>query len=254
MDKLFEQAAKIIEAAARSPLGILALMVLALSGSGVLLFRDASEGVRLTAFGLLFTGCIAFAAALATQRQGRGFSSDTEADVRPMRQVTLRRTAGRGPPESLTATLVRLGLYDSRRNPAGAGPRHEYRQHLMGNIVTVVDEATGLQWQTGALCRATRTAADALVADANAQRFAGYADWRLPTVEEAAGLLTPEASCGWHIDALFGRDDGHFIWCADTAEEGVGWVVYFADGIVARESAHFNAAVRLVRTAGGDSD
>ncbi len=60
MDKLFEQLPKIIRGAARSRYGILALVVVALSLVGVLLFRDTSEWVRLAMFVLMLGGFAGF--------------------------------------------------------------------------------------------------------------------------------------------------------------------------------------------------
>ena len=63
MEQLTQNAPSIIEQAARSPLGILALMILALSALGFFLFRSASERTRAIVFALMFVGVASFGAA-----------------------------------------------------------------------------------------------------------------------------------------------------------------------------------------------
>lgn len=53
----------IIEQAAKSPLGLFALMVIALSVLGFVFFRDASERTRIAMFVLLFVGVASFGVA-----------------------------------------------------------------------------------------------------------------------------------------------------------------------------------------------
>ncbi len=64
MDKFFDQAPKIIAAAAKSPLGIVALVILALSVLAFVFFADAPEWVRIGIFIVLVLdfGLFGFAA------------------------------------------------------------------------------------------------------------------------------------------------------------------------------------------------
>ena len=64
---------------------------------------------------------------------------------------------------------------------------------LEKNEETVVDQATGLAWQRhGSRYPLTFTAAHAHVEQLNALDFAGYSQWRLPTVNELLSLLPDE--------------------------------------------------------------
>jgi hypothetical protein len=56
MEAFFEHLPEIIAAASKSPLGIFALMISALSGIALVFFRHASEKIRLVVFALLFLG------------------------------------------------------------------------------------------------------------------------------------------------------------------------------------------------------
>ena len=70
MDQLTQSAPKIIEQAARSTLGILALMILALSALGFFFFRRSPEWIRAVIYVLLFVGVVSFS--VATIRSVKG--------------------------------------------------------------------------------------------------------------------------------------------------------------------------------------
>ncbi|UCG11615.1 MAG: DUF1566 domain-containing protein [Deltaproteobacteria bacterium] len=106
---------------------------------------------------------------------------------------------------------------------------------------TVTDKATGLMWQkSGSKRSRTRRGADYYIGGLNKDAFAGYSDWRLPTIEELASLLKKNKTNGLHIDGVF-DDKQERCWSADEALEGGsvisspedlsgGWVVSFSDG------------------------
>jgi hypothetical protein len=64
MDKFFDQVSKIIEEAAKSPLGLLALMIMALSILALLFFRDVSPRIRVGIFLVVFLGFLPLGAAI----------------------------------------------------------------------------------------------------------------------------------------------------------------------------------------------
>jgi len=64
VNKLVEQAPKIIEEAAKSPLGLLALMILALSVLAFFFFRKASPRIRVGIFVVVFLGFLLLSVAL----------------------------------------------------------------------------------------------------------------------------------------------------------------------------------------------
>lgn len=80
----------------------------------------------------------------------------------------------------------------------------------------------------------------------NTEKFAGFNDWRLPTVEEAMSLMEAQTYDRFYIDAEFERGKS-FIWTSDRATDGGIWMLYFYYGELGVESASFNAWVRLVR-------
>jgi hypothetical protein len=63
MNKIIEYTPNIIGEAAKSPLGLFALMIITLSIVGFFFFRDSSEGTRTGMFVLMFIGVVSFGAA-----------------------------------------------------------------------------------------------------------------------------------------------------------------------------------------------
>jgi hypothetical protein len=162
--------------------------------------------------------------------------------------LQLRATPGAPTRDDIAAALVKLDLYDARRNPAGKGVKHRYLPQVLGNAVVIGDRATALMWQKGGSDHEmTWAAATAYIIELNAAKYAGFDDWRLPTLEEAMSLMEPLPSDKCHIDLTFQRPP-FFIWTSDRAPGGKGGIViYFCNGALAGEAETFNASVRAVR-------
>jgi hypothetical protein len=112
----------------------------------------------------------------------------------------------------------------------------------------VTERTTGLMWQQRGSSTMTFDRTEEYIEELNRARFGGFDDWRLPTLEEAMSLLDPDASDGSHLSRLFTRGNVNFIWTADRARDGRGWVVYFSDGMLSPERLEFNAWARAVRS------
>src|SRR5262249_12345895 len=78
---------------------------------------------------------------------------------------------------------------------------------------------------------------------AQRQELWGFADWRLPTLEEAMSLMTtPDEGLSregrrddapkevYHLARVFERAGAYFMWTTDLLAPGRGWVVYFREG------------------------
>jgi len=114
---------------------------------------------------------------------------------------------------------------------------------------TITDHATGLMWQkSGSDKRLTYKKVKAYIQEINSRNFAGYSDWRLPTVDELKSLLTPEKqSNDMYIDPIFDEKQW-WCWTSDTCASGVAWLVYFVITYVVRGSPFINHYVRAVRS------
>lgn len=113
----------------------------------------------------------------------------------------------------------------------------------------VMDHATGLMWQkSGSDKSLTYDKAQVYVQELNRQKFAGYADWRLPTVPELLSLLEPQKqSNDLYIHPLF---DSRQRWCrsADKRSAESAWYVNFDDGFVSWHDMYNEGYVRAVRS------
>lgn len=92
-----------------------------------------------------------------------------------------------------------------------------------------------------------RAAAADAIAALNARNFAGYSDWRLPTLEEAMSLVRPDALDGLYMDPQFAPRSAPFVWTADLESEERGWLVNFFFGSCDTEKLGFHAYLRAVR-------
>ncbi len=114
----------------------------------------------------------------------------------------------------------------------------------------VTDSVTGLIWQkSGSDNNMTHYKTQAYIDDINCRKFAGYDDWRLPTLEELASLLENKKVDGLFTDPLFDRKQ-RWCWSADKrASRGRGvWHVCFYFGSVNWSSLKNYHYVRAVRS------
>lgn len=141
--------------------------------------------------------------------------------------------------------LSRKNFYDYQWNPNGKGIKNEYQPKTINDDVVVIDHTTGLMWQQlGSVMTMTYERAQAYILILNRDRFAGYGDWKLPTLEETMSLMEPEPATEGksHIYPVFRLDQTH-IWTIDKvsillADEVSGyekmtetaWVVNFYNG------------------------
>ena len=66
----------------------------------------------------------------------------------------------------------------------------------------------------------------------NRKGYAGYCDWRVPTVEVASSLLEDsEMNGNLYIDTVFDKKQ-RWIWTSDSCSSGGMWRIYFDDGYV----------------------
>jgi hypothetical protein len=114
---------------------------------------------------------------------------------------------------------------------------------------TITDRATGLMWQkSGSGNFMKYELAELYIAEINRIKFAGYDDWRLPTVDELASLLTPKKqSQGLYISPIF-ADTQSWCWTSDKRVSGGAWHIYFLFGSVDWYNLNVNYFVRAVRS------
>jgi hypothetical protein len=96
----------------------------------------------------------------------------------------------------------------------------------------VIDRETGLMWQQAASPEhMIYSLAMKWINNLNKRGFAGYNDWRLPTLEEAMTLMEHAPnSAGLYIDPIFNAKQRAWMWTADRGERDSAWYVNFNYG------------------------
>jgi hypothetical protein len=149
-------------------------------------------------------------------------------------RVSLRTESKKLLERDIRKMLARYGFYDDDLNWRGSFT-NDFVDNGNG---TITDNATGLMWQKSGSSRAkTLKRAKTYVKQLNMAQFAGYSDWRLPTIEEFVSLVDREKVNGVHIDPLFDNKQ-KICWSSDKADPFGGhtanppqiWIVNFAKG------------------------
>lgn len=114
----------------------------------------------------------------------------------------------------------------------------------------MLDATTSLMWlRSGSRIHVPYDRAAEFVNILNAKNFAGYNDWRLPTLEEAMSLLAAaKFDNDLFIDPLFDPKQV-WIWTSDVYPDGSAWRVFLNEGYCGYYDAKSRSYVRAVRTA-----
>jgi hypothetical protein len=125
--------------------------------------------------------------------------------------------------------LVQYNFFEISMNTHGS-----FANDLVdNNDETLTDNATGLMWQKGgSLELLDNRRAKEYIKQLNSQRFAGYSDWRMPTIEELMSLLNSHKNNGVYIAPAFANQQTT-CWSADQTEYRSGaWIISFSRGEV----------------------
>jgi len=131
--------------------------------------------------------------------------------------------------DEIIAIIKKNNFYDKYKNPSG-----NFENDFVDNgDGTVSDRNTGLMWQkSGSNNYMSFKDAKDYIKSLNQEKFAGYNDWRLPTIEELASLLeSSQLNKGLYIDPLFDSQQS-WCWSSTTRSSGSWWRVYFYNGDV----------------------
>lgn len=142
-------------------------------------------------------------------------------------RVTLPADSAEMSEEDVCALTRQYKLFDSERNPGG-----NFANTLVdnGDGLTVSDLATGLMWQRDGLDIMSNRMLRQEVERLNRERFAGFSDWRIPSVAEALSLMEPvQNRHGQHVHPCFSPRQP-FIFVAATRAPGGYWFVDYKQG------------------------
>lgn len=158
-----------------------------------------------------------------------------------------------GPGENLSEEMVKImiekrGFFDSVRNKAASGFANNFQ--LQNDGLAVLDRASGLLWQQSGSSEAMSLPnAMNYIAQLNEIGYAGYRDWRLPTVEETMSLVeaSRQQASALYLSPLFGQKQ-RWIWTADSYGPTDAWVVNFEGGDCLVSTINRKIYVRAVRS------
>lgn len=146
-------------------------------------------------------------------------------------------------------TMIRENdFYDLFINADGKGI--ENRFELQADDKIIYDAATGLQWQRGGSdYNMTYDETKKYIHELNKTGFAGFSNWRLPSLKEAMSLMEPEKMNGeLYIDPMFDQTQ-RWIWTTDQFPgQSWAWVVDFSHGECNGLYLYYNFYVRGVRS------
>jgi hypothetical protein len=164
------------------------------------------------------------------------------------KKLRLRSEKGTLSVDDVKVMLAVHGFFCRGWNEAGKGIRHEYKTMAPQGGLVVFDSVTNLMWQKGGSQQGmVFDKIDEYILALNSRPFAGFDDWRVPTLEEAMSLMNPAKDGEPHLDPEF--DGSVIMWTADRhAVDGYAWIVYFSDGLCSRESVNYFGYVRAVRS------
>lgn len=138
---------------------------------------------------------------------------------------------------NINKMLAKYGFFDSSRNADGSF----VNDFVDNNDSTVTDKATGLTWQRGGSSETLdNRGANSYIEQLNRQRFAGYSDWRMPTLEELASLLNKNSGGSVHTTSVF-ENKQSTCWTVDPCDGEYdyqlgAWIINFKQGQVQRAS------------------
>lgn len=150
--------------------------------------------------------------------------------------------------ENVKALLKKFGLFDKYYYKEG-----DFKNHFVTKTIgvhrVVLDYATGLMWhQSGSPSYMKKEKVNDYLAGLNANKHAGFSDWRLPTLAEAASLLEKtENMRNLYLDNRFDNLQ-QYIWTGDTFEQKNIWAVDFYSGDLNPVPPNTSVYVRPVRS------
>jgi len=121
--------------------------------------------------------------------------------------------------------------------------------HIISNKI-VLDERTNLQWTKDYATEKTWDQAHEYCNELNAQRYAGFDDWRLPIIEELRMLVDHSR---FNPASLFPDMPSKNFWSSSSYASitDLAWFVNFAYGYVLNDYKTYGLAARCAR--GGPS-
>jgi Tol biopolymer transport system component len=126
---------------------------------------------------------------------------------------------------------------------------NEFENRVINNESVVIDHATGLMWQqSGSMNKNLDYTLNSYVIQLNLENFAGFSDWRLPTIDELASLMTSEGkNKALYINPHFDSRQ-KFCGSSDVADEDIWFANYENGKLSVWGSQVYVRAVRTIKS------
>jgi len=151
--------------------------------------------------------------------------------------------------DGLKAMLKEHGFFDASLNKNSRGFDNQFKSQVISGDKVIMDQASGLMWQqAGSSNYMKYDQAKSWIKELNRKGYAGFHDWRLPTLEEVMTLIEPTKNeAGRYIDPIFDPKQ-YRIWTVDKVTgESWRWVVTFFNGYCNYNDLYYDIFVRCVR-------
>ena len=191
------------------------------------------------------------------QRAAQRIEELSKPEVKLQARMNLRSSGQSLSEGEVGAMLKRYNFFSAQYdwNKECCNPSGDFSNSYESKVVTgdevVLDHATGLMWhRSGSDYDMGYGKAKQWITDLNRRGYAGYRDWRLPTLEEGASLLeSTKMNDFLYIDPRFSAKQ-LWIWTSDSVSGSSGrvWVVRFSYGSVSGDVVDLGASVRPVRS------
>ncbi len=158
--------------------------------------------------------------------------------------VLLRSVPANLSESDIERIVKKYDFFDKVKNKNG-----DFKNDLVdNNNGTITDRSTGLMWQkAGTDWFLRHYEALEYIDSLNNGRFAGYNNWRLPTLEELLSLLENKEWISLYLDGVFDRLVNKCR-SADTRGNGFYWYVNFDHGSIEAGGAYSGYNVKAVRS------
>ncbi len=129
--------------------------------------------------------------------------------------------------EDVERIVKKWNFYDGDLNPQGIFKNHFVTEGREG---VVIDQRTSLMWQAGGLDISSTRTMQKNIEKLNQDGFAGFHDWRMPSLEEAMSIMNAAANKKEiHLNPCFSKEQP-FIFVAAKRKPGGYWFVDYKHG------------------------
>jgi hypothetical protein len=148
--------------------------------------------------------------------------------------------------DDIEKMFKRYNFFNRFKNETGDF-NNDFELIIINSNKVVIDHTTELMWhQSGSVERMDLDKEWSWKKRLNQDEYAGYSDWRLPTIAEAASLLKSK-NTNLFIDPVFDEQQDS-IWTCDHFSSDRVWCVNFLIGYVNNYNVYYGHYSRPVRS------